>query len=278
MSTIAGLKGNEVSLKRLSKVLIIPFLLVIVAIGVCVGGCVAAEELDYAEELDSSDDSVLESQLVEDILNDTSTALIEDFPIVYQDPELPTGCEITALTMALNYYGYSVSKTEMASQYLPTASANFYYGQDGLLYGPDMDEYFVGDPFGTGYICGTDAIVTAANAYLEDQGSTLYAVDITGSTVEELYVRVSQGQPVVVWVTTGMEDRNATQGWYTEDGKYVEWATNDHGAVLIGYTETTVVVADPISGLAEYDKEQFEEVFASRGNQCVVLETQELDS
>ncbi len=55
----------------------------------------------------------------------------------------------------------------------------------------------------------------------------------------------------------------------------MDWSTNDHGAVLIGYTETTVTIADPISGRMEYDREQFEEVFASRGNQCVVLEADE---
>ena len=76
-----------------------------------------------------------------------TSAQIEDFPIIYQMPELPTGCEITALTMAVNYYGYPADKTVMASEYLPTASANRYYGADGRLYGTDMNEYFIGDPF-----------------------------------------------------------------------------------------------------------------------------------
>ena len=197
---------------------------------------------------------------------------IEDFPIVYQMPQLPTGCEITALTMALHYYGYSVDKVTMATQYLPTAPAGTYYGSDGRLYRRDMEHYFVGDPTtNLGYICGTSAIVTAANTYLEEQGSSLRAQDLTGAAPEELYELVSRDIPVVVWVTIGMEDRRSTQGWYTEAGEYMEWSTNDHGAVLIGYTETTVTIADPISGLVEYDRQQFEEVFASRSNRCVIL-------
>ena len=197
---------------------------------------------------------------------------IEDFPIVYQMPQLPTGCEITALTMALHYYGYSVDKVTMATQYLPTAPAGTYYGSDGRLYGSDMEHYFVGDPTtNLGYICGTSAIVTAANTYLEEQGSSLRAQDLTGAAPEELYELVSRDIPVVVWVTIGMEDRRSTQGWYTEAGEYMEWSTNDHGAVLIGYTETTVTIADPISGLVEYDRQQFEEVFATRSNRCVIL-------
>lgn len=38
----------------------------------------------------------------------------DDFPIIIQNPELPTGCEITALTMVLNYYGYPADKIVMA--------------------------------------------------------------------------------------------------------------------------------------------------------------------
>lgn len=233
----------------------------------------AEAEADMASAQTTEAETDMESAQTAAPEEDISSAQIDDFPIIYQMPELPTGCEITALTMAINYYGYPADKTVMASEYLTTASANRYYGADGRLYGTDMNEYFIGDPFTEGgIICGTGAIVTAADGYLADAGSALRAHDITGSSPEELYRRVSSGQPVVVWVTVSMADRRATQGWYTENGDYVDWSTNDHGAVLIGYTDTTVTIADPISGRIEYDREQFEEVFASRGNRCVVLE------
>ena len=199
--------------------------------------------------------------------------LIQNFPIIYQMPELPTGCEVTALTMAMNYYGCAADKVEMASRYLPVASANLYYGADGRQYGTDLRQYFVGDPASDhGIICGTGAIITAADGFFSANGIPMQAVDMTGAAPEELYALVSQDTPVLVWVTIGMEDRRETQGWYTETGDYVDWSTNDHGAVLIGYTETTVTIGDPISGQVEYDRQQFESVFASRGNQCVILE------
>lgn len=199
-------------------------------------------------------------------------AQIEDFGLILQMPELPTGCEITALTMMLNYYGYAVDKTVMASDYLPVRAAGLHYGANGTLYGNDMEQYFIGDPATeNGYICGTGAIRTAADGYLSDCGSSLRAEDLTGSDVGELYRLVSEGTPVMVWVTIGMEDRREIQGWYTEDGKFMDWSTNDHGAVLIGYSAGTVTIADPISGICEYSREQFEKVFASRGNQCVIL-------
>ena len=202
---------------------------------------------------------------------------IEDFPIIWQMPELPTGCEVTALTMALRFYGYDVSKTEMAGHYLPTEYPYLTYGSDGTLFGLDLNQVFVGDPFSDGgYTCGTSAILTAANDYLAEQGNDHTAVDLTGSTPEKLYALVAQDTPIVVWVTIGMTDRYTSQGWYTESGEYVDWSTNDHGAVLIGFTEETVTIADPISRLMEYDRQQFESVFESRKWQCVIItESQE---
>ena len=119
---------------------------------------------------------------------------LADFPVLYQMPELPTGCEITALTMVLHFYGYPVDKTTMAADYLPKARANLHEGADGRLYGGDLRNYFIGDPFTeAGYICGTGAIVTAANTYLQDAGSSLQAVDESGATPEQLYDFVSEG-------------------------------------------------------------------------------------
>lgn len=198
---------------------------------------------------------------------------ILDFPVVYQLPQLPTGCEITALTMVLQYYGLPADKVEMATRYLPTLPARFVYGEDGRRYGGDLVHYFVGDPTTeNGYICGAPALVQAANHFLSDEGSALQAMDGTGTSLEQLYQWVSQDRPVVVLVTIGMNDRNPTRGWYTQEGTYVEWSTNDHGAVLIGYTPDRVILADPLAGRVEYSRAQFEEVFLSRGSQCVALE------
>lgn len=148
-----------------------------------------------------------------------------------QLPELPAGCEITALTMVLNYYGTSADKVEMATGYLPTlTSAELYYGEDGKLYGQDINEYFIGNPTAEeGIICGTRAIVSAANAFLEDQGREMRAVDKTGITSEELYQLVAQDIPAVVWVTIGIEERIPRQGWYTENGEHL-WFSIFHVA------------------------------------------------
>lgn len=198
---------------------------------------------------------------------------LTDFDIIEQYPELPTGCEITALTMVLNYYGYRVNKVTMALDYMPKVQAEFYRSEDGRLMGPDLENFFVGDPTEeTGYICGTGAIVTAANQYLADVGSDLTVAAMKNAQPEKLYDLIDQGTPVVIWCTINMEDRAETDGWYREDGTYMEWSTNDHGAVLIGYDEDTVTVADPIYSRITVSRDQFEKVFAERGGQCVILQ------
>lgn len=203
---------------------------------------------------------------------DITPYVIPDFEIIYQNPELPTGCEITALTMVLNYYGYKVDKTTMASEYLPTTTYYTYCGSDGRMYGPDLENYFVGDPFSElGTVCGAGAVEISANSYLEENESIMCAKNITGCSVEWLYQYVSKGTPVVVLVTIGMEDRQSEIGWYTEDGDYVDWSTNDHGSVLIGWDKDEVTIACPILGIQTYSREQFEKVFVERGSKAVVL-------
>ena len=197
---------------------------------------------------------------------------IQDFEIIYQEPELPTGCEITALTMVLHYYGFDVDKVLWPLSTFPL---------NPMSSGPTQTENFTDRISATilsairqmwGYTCGTGAIATAADTYLEDAGSSMHAVSLLGAAPDDLYAYVNDDTPVVVWVTIDMADRREAEGWYTDDNTWVDWSTNDHGAVLIGYTDSTVTIADPINGYEIYDKSQFESVYLSRGSQAVILE------
>lgn len=190
---------------------------------------------------------------------------ITGFPVVYQRPELPTGCEVTALTMLLNYYGYPVSKTTMASNYLPQVAS----GYTGRV---DLDYYFCGNPYSSGIGCGAGALVTAANSYLTASGSNLRGVDITGTSADGLYGYISNGKPVVVMVTIGMANRKVAKGWHTPEGKYVTWSDNDHGVVLIGCDSNNVKVACPLFGIKTYTRAQFEKAYAARGNRAMIIQ------
>ena len=198
---------------------------------------------------------------------------ISDFPLVLQLPELPTGCEVTALTMILNYYGLDIGKVEVAENALPKLPVEFWYDENGTLFGNNMEDYFIGDPeTENGYICGTSAIIQAANQCFSDYQINASAIDTTGAEPIQLYRWIDENIPVLVWVTIGMQERSEVQGWYTEEGVFMDWSTNDHGAVLIGYSETTVTVADPLAGIVKYDRKQFENVYKSRNQKSIRIQ------
>ena len=95
-----------------------------------------------------------------------------DIPEVFQMPELPTGCESVALTMALMYEGFELDKTTIADDYLV-------YSEDG-----DFSGGYVGDPKSAeGAGCFPPTIVETANAYLKEQNSTKTAVDVSGQSM-----------------------------------------------------------------------------------------------
>lgn len=193
--------------------------------------------------------------------------------VIFQIPGLPTGCEITALTAALVFAGYSVDKMTMANTYL-AISDNFYYA-NGRRIGPDLNEYFVGDPRydDWGRVCFAPAIVNAANDYFADLGDEAKhtAVCITGVSAQTLYRLIASDIPVVTWCTISMAQRTPYEGWYLEDGSYQEYSLVDHCSVLTGIEKDYVTFADPLVGNVSYYKSAFEASFESRGRQAVVL-------
>ncbi|WP_218775555.1 C39 family peptidase [Oceanobacillus senegalensis] len=103
-------------------------------------------------------------------------------PVIGQLPELPTGCEITAVTMMLQYKGVSVDKITLANE-MPRASKD-----------PDLG--YVGDPFTPdGWTIYPTALVELVKRYC---GSS---VNLTGTDGNELEKHLSNGKPIVVLVS-----------------------------------------------------------------------------
>ncbi|MGN1415912.1 MAG: C39 family peptidase [Oscillospiraceae bacterium] len=186
---------------------------------------------------------------------------------ILQDPELPTGCEITSLTMLLNYMGYDVDKLTMADKYLPK----------GEYRNSDFYEVFVGDPRSySAYGCFSKPIAQAAESYLEDNGELdkWDVRNITGCTVDSLYAAIDRGYPVVVWASMEMKPIGNGRSWtITETGKTVTWPANEHCLLLVGYNtkKKLVYMNDPMKGTVAYKMSEFEERFKSLGNHAVVI-------
>ncbi len=191
-----------------------------------------------------------------------------DVKYVPQNPELPTGCEITALTTVLNYYGYNVSKTEMADNYLEKSV-------NGL---GDFWEVFVGNPRKNGFGCYAKPIVKAANKYLATQNSEYMAYNYSGAEFEDLLKTVESGTPVIIWSTMyGRKTRDLLEPYstakWTVGGKTIQWIAPEHCMVLIGYDidRNIAVMSDPQRGIVEYNLETVKARYLAIHSQCVVL-------
>ena len=202
--------------------------------------------------------------LTEDIdLEEERVAL--DVNYISQYPSLPNGCEITSLATLLNFYGFNITKEDLARTYLKTAevgNANFY-------------KEFVGDPFKTNsFGCYAPVIVDAANEYLDAAGSPLRAEDLTGATFKDLLLRVREGSPVIVWGAANINAEPAFTIEWIVGGEYLIWKTNLHCMVLTGYDtrKNTVIVSDPMRGIKEYDMTTFIKRYKQFYSQAVVIE------
>jgi uncharacterized protein YvpB len=196
-------------------------------------------------------------------------ALLDIVPVL-QNPELPAGCEVTALTALLNYHGCNVSKTYMADNMLEKDDSYTRVGQKEYRANPS--KVFVGNPRKTYFGCYAKPIANAANKYLKSISSEKQAYDISGSSPNTLYYYVANNIPVLVWGTIGMSQPSYDKTWYDKDtGEPVQWVSGEHCFVLIGFDETRVVVSDPLYGVKVYSKSIFEKRYGELSKQAVVI-------
>ncbi|MBS3681890.1 C39 family peptidase [Ornithinibacillus massiliensis] len=192
-------------------------------------------------------------------------------PTIMQKPELPNGCEITTLTSVLNYYGYQVSKTNMADNYLPKKPFTY---EGEKRFGPNPYEYYVGDPREQpgGWYSYAPPIVTAANTYLSEQGSNKKAYNITGSSKEAIIDYLHKGIPVVMWVTLDLSAPKINSHWYFQDsGEYYAATTNLHVVVLYGKIGDQVHVMDPLQGQVTYNADVFFNSYFEMGKHALIV-------
>ena len=180
-----------------------------------------------------------------------------------QMPELPTGCEVTSLAMALDYAGYKkADKTELAEKHLPKAEQ----GEAGT----SPYTHFIGDPADAGsYGCYAGAIVACAESF----GAK--AEDVSGCSLDTLLAYVSDGRPVIVWATSDMVP--TTEGNYRyikPDGTAQRWKNNEHCLLMTGYdiNENTVEMADPEKGeIVRYRMTMFLTRWEEQDHQAVIV-------
>ena len=196
-----------------------------------------------------------------------------DIPVevLMQNPELPNGCEITSLTAVLNYYGYGVSKTEMADMYLPQES---FVRRNDKLMGANPYKAFAGNPRDqSGFFVYPPPVVKATNDYLSKVNGTNIAKDVSGSTMEEMLRYLDEGYPVVTWVTLDLSKPRLNYSWYLIDSNEKFLApVNLHAVVLKGYDSQNVYYMDPLKGYISRNVVEFFQSYYDLGKHAIIIE------
>ena len=219
---------------------------------------------------DSSGRRVITSRQRKDYDNNS---VYIDMENILQLPELPVGCEITALTILLRHCGFDAEKTDMARNYLPISWGNARY-EDGKTYKDSFFNYFIGDPFGKGYGCFSGAIEKAANKYISEHGGGYTVKNISGAHPDVLYDYLAAGTPVLCWATDGMIEPEYYETWYdNETGEQLDWYLNEHCFVLAGFNMDADIVTlnDPMKGIIDYNINKFETRYDQMHRQAIVI-------
>lgn len=202
-----------------------------------------------------------------------SNSVYIDMENILQLPELPVGCEITALTILLRHCGFDADKTDLAKNYLPVSWGNARY-EDGKTYKDSFFDYFIGDPFSRGYGCFAPAIEKAANSYIADHGGGFTVKNISGSHPDVLYDYLAEDIPVLCWATDGMIEPEFYETWYDNaTGEQLDWYLNEHCFVLAGFNMSAdlVTLNDPMKGIIDYNINRFETRYDQMHRQAIVI-------
>ena len=173
-----------------------------------------------------------------------------DVEFIPQNPELPTGCEATALTMVLKYHGFKIDKLKLVERYLPQQDCP-----------GDFYNYYVGNPkLSSGLGIFAPGLTKTANHYLKPKDTNLRAYNITGAGIDKICEYVAMGYPVCIWTTCNLHTSAAVTSTWKIDGKLFEWKANEHCMTVIGFNRTkkTLIIANPLSAIEEYPMELIE--------------------
>lgn len=153
-------------------------------------------------------------------------------PLENQMPDLPNGCEVTSLSMLMNYYGIKVSKNELAETIQHVDSFT-----DGGKYRGNPHQGFVGHMTiaNAGWCVYNEPLYNVARKY------TSHIENITGSNFLSLLKLVSNGHPVMIITTTTFNKVNNMQTWDTNTGK-VNVTPSSHACLITGYSKPKKVV------------------------------------
>lgn len=217
------------------------------------------------------------TQQIENDANETIDS-IDNYKIdvenIYQNPELPNGCEIVSGAILLKHLGYNVSKTDLADNYLVKSSG---------WYGADPWYEYMGNPRNqSGASCGfyvwQGPVIDACNLYIENHPEMIedgqvdkkyQFIDISGCDFENLLKVIKSGRAVGVWVTIGYVNPSYYgYAWTSRYGNYIHVRRNLHCMVINGFDENQEIVylTDPLGINKTISIDRFKAVWEEMGS------------
>jgi uncharacterized protein YvpB len=187
-------------------------------------------------------------------------------PAIRQYPELPSGCEVTSLTMMFQYYGIAKGKMELLPE-LKRDKTPLKRNPDGsIAFWGNPNLGFVGEITGAskGFGIYHGALFELQKKYIPT------AVDLTKQPFDKLEQQLREGIPSVVWTTINFQVPESWVVWDTPIGP-IQTTFMEHAVLLVGFDESNVYVNDPVSGKSnvKIDKAQFLETWEAMGRQAL---------
>ncbi|SET55437.1 Uncharacterized protein YvpB [Salinibacillus kushneri] len=189
-------------------------------------------------------------------------------PLVSQMPELPRGCEVTALSMLLGHAGVNVDKMTLAEG-IKRDSTPFTRKNGQVQFGNPNDG-FVGDMYsfdnpGLGVYHGP--IADLGEKYLPGR-----IVDLTGKNFDTVLNQLDNGKPVWVLTTSWFSHvpESYWETWNTPTGK-VKVTYKMHSVLVTGYDNQYIYFNDPLANQKnrKVAKDSFIAGWNQMGNQAI---------
>lgn len=191
-------------------------------------------------------------------------------PVVMQEPALPTGCEITSLTSIFNYFGETVTKEVMASDYLKQIPL---WVEGDRVVGVDPQEAFIGTPTSPrGVYVFPRGIIDSAQKYADAINKSYLTEDLSGLGEEEISTYINNGVPVLMWITIDLKPPVTKNGWWIDGtDEYHDMFQNQHAVVLTAVDDTTITIMDPLKGTVTHDKTEFFTSYEQLGSMAMTV-------
>lgn len=201
--------------------------------------------------------------------------IINNFPLVKQNPDYPNGCEVASATMLLEHYGINIDMKEYVDNYLPKKEV---YEENGLRYGPDPSQYYAGNPSDSSRGWGTFLPVIKNSLY------TIFKDKLPAETVGHVYTSedklpleeyVQTGNPVLTWTTVDYSEAKDIYEWFSYDkSRTYTYPKKAHVVVIVGMDKDYYYLNDPLKDekAIKVLRETFDKSYDSMGRQALYIE------